>query len=51
MRRSASPSHRIIVLPLAATTELVAGKGEAAEFAYDIEATLPKCSPSVVRRK
>ena len=33
-----------IALPLAATTELVAGKLEAAEFADDIEATLPKCS-------
>ena len=34
----------IIALPLSATTELVVGKLEAAEFADDIEATLPKCS-------
>ena len=35
----------INALPLAAaTTELVAGKLEVAEFANDIEATLPKCS-------
>jgi len=34
-----------IALPLAAArTELVAGKLEAAEFAHDREATLPKCS-------
>jgi len=34
-----------ITLPLAAaTTELVAGKLEAPEFADDREATLPKCS-------
>jgi len=33
----------VIALRLPATTELVAGKLEAAEFADDIEAALPKC--------
>ena len=38
----------VIALPLPATTELVAGKLEAPEFADDIEAALPKCLADVL---